>query len=168
MRTLVAVHLLSLALSFSAFGAKYIVKPGKLHRKGKIFVTILPDAEKFRVKMDYQLRKKEFVPVPSKLLEGSTVMDFPPKFKTEAGYKELERVKDMETPKAHLHFTKRGTVGNLKDAYFFEVAPKNKKTRVDIIYHPSLPSVGWYEVEITFLSKFPILDGYKVDARIKE
>jgi hypothetical protein len=118
--------------------------------------------------MDFNVKKKEFVPVPSKLLKGSTVMEFPKKFRTEEGYKELEKKKTMSIHKANLHFIKRADVGKLQDAYFFEVRPTNKKSKIDIIYHPSLPSVGWLEVDITFLSKIPVLDGYELEAVLKQ
>lgn len=165
-----------LALSFlfllpislcAADSAVYQVKSGKLHRKGKIVVNVLPDPEKYRVKMDYKVKKKEFVPVPQKLLEGTKIMEFPLKFRTEEGYKELEKEKIMVIHKAQLRFRKRADVGKLQDAYFFEVLPTNKKSRIDIIYHPDLPSVGWLEVDITFLSNIPLLNGYEIEANLR-
>lgn len=162
------LSILMLPLALAANSANFKVKPGKLHRKGKVIVNILPDTEKFRVKMDFDVKKKDYVPVPAKLLRGSTVMEFPKKFRTEAGYKELEKKKDMSIYKADLHFVKKGNVGTLKDAYFFEVRPTNKKSKIDIIYHPSLPSVGWLEVDITFLSNIPVLDGYELEAVLKQ
>lgn len=155
-------------LTFAANSANYQVKPGKLHRKGKVIVNILPDTEQFRVKMDFNVKKKEFVPVPAKLLKGSTVMEFPKKFRTEAGYKDLEKKKHMDIHKAELRFIKRQDVGKLKNAYFFEVRPTNKKSKIEIIYHPDLPSVGWLEVDITFLSSIPVLNGYELKARLKQ
>lgn len=155
------------AITLAGNSADFRVKPGKLHRKGKVIVNIVPDPEKFRVKMDYDVKKKDFVPVPSKLLRGSTIMEFPRKFQSEAGYKELEEKKVMDIHKARLIFVKRGDVGELKDAYFFEVRPTNKKSKIEIIYHPDLPSVGWLEVDITFLSNIPVLDGYELEAQLK-
>lgn len=154
--------------AFASTSADYKVLPGKLHKKGKVAVSILPDKDIYRVKMDYDVKKKDLVPVPSKLLKGSTVMEFPVKFRTEAGYKELEKKKHMEIRKAELVFRKRADVGKLKNAYFFEVRPTNKKSKIDIIYHPDLPSVGWYKVDITFLSKIPVLNGYELEAKLKE
>ncbi len=164
----IIICFLLLPLALAGNSANFKVKPGKLHRKGKVIVNILPDTEQFRVKLDFNVKKKEFVPVPSKLLKGSTVMEFPKKFRTEAGYKELEKKKDMSIHKANLHFVKRADVGALKKAYFFEVRPTNKKSKIDIVYHPSLPSVGWLEVDITFLSEIPVLDGYELKAVLKQ
>lgn len=158
---------LILPLALAANSANFKVKPGKLHRKGKVIVNILPDTEQFRVKMDFDVKKKDFVPVPGRLLRGSTVMEFPKKFRTEEGYKELEKKKVMSIHKAQLRFVKRDDVNGLKKAYFFEVHPTNKKSKIDIIYHPDLPSVGWYAVDITFISPIPVLNGYELEARLK-
>lgn len=159
---------MSFFLSLGAIAAEYKVLPGKLHRKGKVNVSVLPDAEKFRVKMDFKVRKKEFVPVPQSLLEGSTVMEFPPDFRTEAGYQKLEKEKSLTIPKAQLRFVGRADVGAFKGAYVLEVHPTNKKSKIDIVYHPRIPSVGWYRVDITFLSPYPILNGYELKTRLRE
>ena len=147
--------------------AEYKVLPGTLHRSGKVIVSILPTKDKYEVRMDYDVRRKEFVPVPSKLLKGNTVMAFPQIFRTEKGYQELEKQKRMTIPKAELRFVKRADYKHLKNAYFIEVHPTNKKTKIDIIYHPTLPSVGWARVQITFISNIPILNGYELVAEVK-
>lgn len=162
------LFLFLLPITFAANSADYQVQPGKLHRKGKVIVNILPDPEKYRVKMDFNVKKKEYVPVPGKLLRGSTIMEFPKEFRTEKGYKDLEKKKTMAIHKANLRFVKRADVGALKQAYFFEVLPTNKKSKIDIIYHPQLPSVGWLEVDITFLSNIPVLDGYELEAKLRQ
>lgn len=117
--------------------------------------------------MSYNIKKKEYVAIPGKLLKGDTVMEFPEEFKTEAGYKELEKKKTMMIPKAELQFLKKEDFEGLKNAYFIKVKPTNKKSEIDIIYHPSLPETGWKEMEITFLSKIPVLDGYDIKAELK-
>lgn len=147
--------------------AVYKVSKGKLHRKGKVTVSVLPEPHKYKVQMSYNIKKKNYVTVPDKFLQGETIMEFPEKFKTEAGYKELQKKKEMMIPKAKLVFLKRETVGDLKDAYFIEVRPTNKKSKIEIIYHPSLPEVGWKEMDITFLSNIPVLDGYEIEAKLK-
>ena len=167
MKVFLFTFLLSLPL-LASNSADYKVKPGKLHKKGKVVVNILPDIEKYRVKMDYDVKKKDYVPVPEKLLRGTTIMEFPKQFRTEAGYKELEKKGKLEIRKAELRFVKRGDIENLKNAYFFQVRPTNKKSKIDIVYHPDLPSVGWLSVDITFLSKIPVLDGYELEARLRQ
>ena len=164
----ISLTLFFLTGSFASNGADYQVEPGTLHRKGKVMVHVLPGSERYRVKMDFDVKKKEFVPVPGKLLRGSTIMEFPNEFRTEKGYKNLEKKKNISIHKANLRFLKRANVGNLKAAYFFEVLPTNKKSRIKIIYHPKLPSVGWLKVDITFLSEIPVLNGYELEAKLKE
>lgn len=148
--------------------AHYKVLPGKLHEKGKVEITVLPNESSYDVKMDFELKKKNFVPVPDRLLKGSKVYHFPVQFKTEEGYQELQEVKTMVIPKAVLKFVKRGNLLHLKNAYFIQVLPTNKKTKIDIVYHPSLTSVGWATVDITFLSNIPLLDGYEIKGEIKD
>ncbi|MES2526468.1 MAG: hypothetical protein V4598_05250 [Bdellovibrionota bacterium] len=166
LNTLLVLSLFPVA--FAANSADYQVQPGKLHRKGKVIVNILPDPEKYRVKMDFNVKKKDYVPVPGKLLRGTTIMEFPKEFRTEKGYKNLEKKKKISIHKADLQFIKRADVGKLKDAYFFEVRPTNKKSKIEIIYHPTLPSVGWLEVDITFLSEIPVLNGYELEAKLRQ
>ncbi len=152
----------------SATSADYKVKKGKLHEGGKVRVDILPETEKFKVQMSYKIKKKKLVPVPEKLLKGDTVMEFPDEFRTEKGYKHLEEAKTMEIPKARLQFLKRVELPEQKTAaYLLKVLPNNKKTEIEILYHPKLPAVGWESVEITFISNIPLLDGYEVQAELK-
>ena len=151
-----------------AADAHYKVLPGRLHRKGKVIIRVLPDTDKYKVQMDFDVKRKDFVPVPAKLLKGATIMEFPNEFRTEAGYLNLVKNKTLEIPKAHLVFVKRLDDGHLKGAYLLEVHPKNKKSKIDIVYHPSLPAVGWKKVKITFISKIPILGGYQLEAELTQ
>lgn len=154
--------------SFAQSSAEYEVKPGSLHKKGNVFISVLPDETVFKVQMDYKVKKKDLVPVSSSLLRGSKTFDFPKSFQTVAGYIDLEKKKTIEIPKARINFIKRADIGGLKNAYFLEVLPTNKKSKIDIVYHPSLPSVGWESIRITFISPFPILDGYELFAQLKK
>lgn len=156
--------LLLAASSFGSDRADYEIKKGKLHKGGDVKVEILPDPTKFKVKMTFDVEKKEFVPVPSKLLKGKTVMEFPEEFRTEDGYIELERKKEMDIPKAKLRFVRRINLLHNRRAYQIKVLPTNNKTEIDITYNPDLPSVGWSKVKITFISRIPLLDGYEIVA----
>lgn len=152
------------AYSYAQTQAQYRVLPGSFHERGTIIAKVLPDDSRFDVQMIFDIKKKYYTPVPEKLLKGSKIYEFPAKFRTEQGYKDLEKLKMVDSPKATILFQKRANSGKLKNAYFFQVLPKNKKTKVDIVYHPSLPSLGWSKVKITFLSKIPVLNGYEVEA----
>lgn len=162
---------LFILMSIGSIGAEssadYKVLKGSLHKKGKVVIRVLPDTDKYKVVIDFDVEKKTFVPVPSSLLKGSKEFIFPNEFKTEAGYKELEKKQTMDIPKAKLQFVRRGDDGDLKNAYFLQVLPTNGKTKIDLVYHPSLPSVGWNKVTITFISPFPVLDGYELKAELR-
>jgi hypothetical protein len=74
----------------------------------------------------------------------------------------------MDIPKARLEFLKRVEIPDQKTAaYLLKVMPTNKKTEIEILYHPKNPSVGWEKVDITFISNIPLLNGYEVKAELK-
>lgn len=146
--------------------AQFKVKPGLLHKKGSITASVLPDQKKYDVLLEYNVKKKSLVPVPASVLKGSKTYEFPLEFRTVKGYEKLEKVKEMTIPKAVLKFVKREDLGDLKGAYFLEVLPTNKKSKIELIYHPSLPSIGWSKVKITFISNIPVLDGYELEAEL--
>ena len=154
-------------LSLPAMAADYIIEPGQLHQKGTAKIDILPSTTTLKASMSYDLQAKDFVPVPKKFLQDKKIMEFPPEFRTVKGYQLLEKQKTIKMPKAELKFVKRGMSDGLKDAYFIDVFPTNKKSKITLIYHPSLPDTGWQQITITMISKLPILDGYELKAKIK-
>lgn len=168
MKFLLIIFFFLSILSHAEDSAEYKIKKGKLHKGGDVKVDILPDPDTFKVRMSYDVEKKDFVPVPSKVLKGKTVMEFPEKFQTEEGYRELEHKKVMDIPKARLKFVRRINHLGGKRSYVLKVLPSNNKTVIDITYNPDLPSVGWSKVVITFISSIPLLDGYEIEAVVKE
>lgn len=98
--------------------ANYNVLAGKLHKSGKVRVHILPETAKFKVQMDYDVKKKDWVPVPSKLLKGKTVMEFPDEFKTEAGYQNLEKTKEHGDSKSYLEVCEESGFREFKECLF--------------------------------------------------
>jgi hypothetical protein len=144
--------------------ATFKVLPGQFHQGGKIIVTVLPDDKKFDVEIKFDVIKKGYVPVPSSLLQGSKTYEFPAEFRTEAGYKHLQEKGTLEIPKAVLKFIKRLDEGDLKQTYLIEVLPTNKKSKIEIMYHPSLPSAGWKQIKLTMISNIPFLGGYELRA----
>lgn len=148
-----------------ASDVNYQIKPGKLHKKGTVTVSVRPDLRTYVVDINYHLKKKSMVPVPDSLLSGKKTMEFPPEFRTEQGYKNLEKNGTVDIPKARLHFVRRVELTGAKGAgYLLEVKPTNKKSKLAITYHPSLPGTGWQEVRITLLSALPVVDGYEIIA----
>lgn len=167
MKLLLAMLFFTLSTQIFAQGeAHFKVLPGMLHKKGSIIARILPNPKKYDVQLEYKVKKKSLVPVPEKHLNGSKIYEFPLEFRTVKGYENLEKQKEITIPKAVIKFVKREDVGDLKGAYFLQVLPTNKKSKIDIIYHPSLPAVGWLNVKLTFISSFPVLDGYKLEAEL--
>jgi hypothetical protein len=162
------VTLLITLYALPIWAADYIIEPGQLHQKGTAEIVILPSTTTLKASMSYDLQAKDFVPVPKKFLKAKKIMEFPAEFRTVKGYQQLEKLKTIKMPKAELRFVKRAKSGTLKDAYFVDVLPTNKKSKISLIYHPSLPDTGWQQITITMLSKMPILDGYELKAKIKK
>lgn len=157
-----------LIFSFNLYAssiAKYSVEPGALHTGGSAIVENLKNDSKFVVNIKYQLKKKVYVPVDDEKLKGETDYELPIEFKTERGYQELEALKTIEVEEAILKFVKRADFGKLKQAYYFQVLPKNGKSKVDVIYHPTLPGVGWGQIDIFIIIKKLGIDHYQVTLR---
>lgn len=110
--------------------------------------------------MIYEIKKKALVPIPKKVLHGETVIELPPEFKDKRGYANLERKGIIEIAKARLQFIKKMDWNGMKGAYDIMIVPHNGKSKIEVIYHPSLPAAGWGKVVITFISPYPILNGY--------
>lgn len=142
--------------------AKYSVEPGALHTGGSAVVENLSHPSKFIVNLKYQLKKKIYVPIDDEKLKGEIDYELPIEFKNERGYQELEVLKHIELDEAILNFEKKADFGKLKNAYYFQVLPKNGKSKVDVIYHPSLPGVGWGKIDIFIIIKKLGIDHYQV------
>lgn len=142
--------------------ASYHIHKGSLHKGGSATIEITEkNKQKFSAKMSYDLKKKALVPIPKKVLKGETVIELPPEFKDKRGYAKLEKKGFMEVPKARLQFIKRMNWKGKEGAYDILIIPNNGKSRIEVVYHPSLPAAGWGQVVITFISPYPILNGYK-------
>lgn len=145
----------------------YTLKEGKLHKSGKVDVEVKTDEKTMIVNLKYDIDKKALVPIPSKVLKGKKDFEVPLMFKDEKGYQELERVGVMETEKALIKFLGRVHLGDLPNAYSFEILPKNGKSKIEGVYHPSLPGIGWKYVKLKFLGNIPLLSGYETIAYLK-
>jgi hypothetical protein len=156
-------------LSFAAANEKanYNVKEGKLHKGGALTVETFEDTNEFRVKANYEIYKRSWVPVSNDQLKGEEITTLPNQFKDERGYLELEEKGEMVVLDAKIKFIKRVDYKDLKDAYLIEVLPNNGKSKSLVTYHPSIPAAGWANVEIIFISNINLLNGYKLIAEIK-
>lgn len=151
------------SLAFGAEVANYHIKKGKLHTGGKAQVEVIEkSADKFSTKLNYQIYKKILVPIPEDQLQGETIFEFPPEFGDERGYLELETKGVIELEKAQLQFVKRVTWRGLANAYQVLILPKNGRSKIEAIYHPSLKASGWAKVIVTFINSVPIFNGYQI------
>lgn len=149
-------------LSVAADIANYHILKGKLHSGGKAQVEITENSQdKFVAKMNYEIYKKILIPIPDDVLKGENIITLPPEFRDERGYMELAIKGTMEIEKARLQFIKRAKWKNFNDAYQIVIFPKNGKSKIEVLYHPSVPAAGWGRVLVTFISNAPILNGYQ-------
>lgn len=147
---------------FAGDTAKYHILKGKLHSGGKASIEITENSpEKFVAKMNYEIYKKILVPIPDDVLKGETIIELPPEFRDERGYMELEAKGSMDIEDAKLQFIKRVKWQKYNDAYQVLILPKNGKSKIQAIYHPSVAAAGWAQVIVTFISKVPLLNGYQ-------
>lgn len=164
MKTLLALLcLLTVSVSFAESRALFRILEGKLHKGGSAYTDVLPDSSRYSVRMGYEIIKRPWAPVPSDVLKGEEVIDLPGEFKDERGYLELEARGTISIPDGEIKFVRRTSLGNKKDAYLLMVYPKNGKSKIEIVYHPELPSVGWGRMKITFISQIPLLNGYEIE-----
>ncbi len=164
MKKIIALTFLVLSqLVFAGPVADYTIQKGKLHTGGKARVEIIESSsEKFIVNLSYEIYKKILVPIPDEDLKGESLFQLPSEFRDERGYLELQTKGTMQIEEAKLHFVKRLKWNNLTDAYQILILPNNGRSKIEIIYHPSVKAAGWAKINIVFISKAPILNGYQV------
>ena len=154
--------------SFANSIANYSADPGALHTGGSAQVQNLEHDSKFIVHLIYQLKKKFYVPVDDEKLKGEIDYELPIEFKTERGYLELEALKTIELEKAQLKFIKRLDFGKYKNAYQFQIIPKNEKSLIEVIYHPAIPGVGWGKIDILIMINKLGIDHYQIILRAQK
>lgn len=169
MKTIILSFIFILSSAFADDStAHYKLREGKLHKGGAATVKVLPHKDLFIVKMNYQIYKRGWVPVPDDQLKGETVIELPAAFKDERGYLELETRGTMSVPDAELKFIRRTNLGKYKDAFEAMVLPKNGRSKIEVIYHPDIPGAGWGQVRTIFISDIPLLNGYQAIADLKD
>lgn len=96
----------SLFLSCSLFAGNsfeaYTISPGALHKGGSAKVSSSlnsSDPNKLDIKIDFEIIKKPFTPVPSEWLKGTLTESYPEKFRHEDFYMELEAAGTMSYEK---------------------------------------------------------------------
>ena len=142
----------------------YNILEGKLHKGGSLTVEVLPHDTLFLTKMSYKIVKKKLAPIPSEFLQGSSDLELPVQFRDERGYLELEKLGSMEIEKARLNYLGRTACAGFQDCHKVEVLPQNGKSKTHVVYHPTLPGVGWSSVKVVFLMDIPLLKNYTLIA----
>jgi hypothetical protein len=143
--------------------ANYNIQKGSLHTGGAASLIIAENsADKYTVKLNYEIYKKILVPIPNNQLRGESFVELPPEFRDERGYMELETKGSIELKTLTLKFIRRIKWPGHSDAYQILVIPKNGKSQIEAIYHPLIPIAGWAKIIVTLINKAPVLNGYQL------
>jgi hypothetical protein len=143
--------------------ASYHILEGVIHKGGVASIeTIYSISENFVVKINYQLYKRIWVPLPNDAFKGEEILTMPEEFKDERGYLELEVRQQMDIQNAKLKFLQRVKWPGMSDAYQILILPNNGKSKITLTYHPSLPAAGWSEIIVSLINPIKIIDGYQI------
>lgn len=153
-------------MSTKKLSLQYRLLEGSLHQGGTAAIELIENPGPFKIKITYQLTKKNFVPIPHHLLLGEVVLELPPIFKDETGFLELERKKQMDIGKALLTHLGRRDYYEYLNGHLIQVSLHNGRGEAQVFYHPSLPSPGWGELTITIKTDLPLLNRYTLIAQI--
>lgn len=168
MKTLLLIaFILTSFTSWAQSVAQYRILEGKLHKGGSASVEVKEDPTRFITFMTYDIKKKSWAPLPSSALQGDSQVELPELFKDERGYLELEMKGEIQVEDAILKYVRRTDWRSFKDAHLVQVFPKNGRSRMDIIYHPTLPGAGWGWIKVVFISSIPLLNGYEAQMELR-
>lgn len=166
------MKLLTLAfILFSQFALAYTkdqfkILRGTLHTGGSLSVEtgkVINSGKDINLKFQYKINRKALVPVPKEYLQGDYKQVMPVMFLDERGYIELSRVKKIKVPEATLIYLGKTSIGSLKNAYKVKIAADNKRSEIEIIYHPHLDGMGWGKLKLTIFTDIPLLGNYVIE-----
>ena len=147
----------------------YEIVPGKLHKGGSLVAT--PDSEAVpgttTISIEYEIIRKNLVPIPNSYLRGTYEQSLPSEFLEEAGYLELETLGALEVDGATLVHQGRIPLRNLSDAHSIQIIPDNGKSEIFLLYHPSLPGLGWDQIKLVLHTNLPILGDYLIEGLLR-
>lgn len=152
------VTLLSALFTQVCFSAslQHEILPGKYHARGRaVIVDSISQTEDDNavLTLNYSIVPRLFIPMPARVRQGSIQVVVPEKFLTEDGYIELSEAKSADFKDARFSYLGRVNVSGFYDAYRVLIEPKSRAWKAVVIYHPSIPGVGWYSSEITVLTE---------------
>jgi hypothetical protein len=171
MKTLLT--LICFFLMTAAFGAEkdhFEILPGRLHKGGTMDVRVLsidPVAKTMVVFFEYKILKRQLAPIPSEFLKGDLTQELPLKYEDERGYLELEIKKSELVSNAILKHLGRVQFDGSQDAHKVSIEPNNGKSVIQLIYHRSLPGLGWNSIKLMLRTSLPGLKEYQVEAKRK-
>ena len=146
---------------------KHSINKGKLHKGGSLEIKITERTDtEIKVDIKYDLKKKSFYPIPSKVLKGSTDINLPKEFATEEGYLKLKEQGQIKVKKATVKFLKHVNYQDLYDCYQFQVIPHNGEWVGKFLYHPDVASVGWVIADIT-ITDIPVIGSYRMTSQMQ-
>ncbi len=164
--------LLLVTLSAPAFAdpstSTFAILPGKLHKGGQLTATAsesdIPGM--IRIKVEYEITKKNIVPVPSGYLSGTYEQLLPEEFLKEEGYLELEEVGAIEAEGATIIHQGRIPDRTHADAHLIQIIPDNGKYEFHLVYHPGNPGLGWDQVKLILRTGIPLLGNYWIEGEL--
>lgn len=162
MKLFAAILLMISTSAWAQQRSQFQIPEGRLHKSGKATVEIL-NTNRFVTRITYALEKKGWVPLVSNDdLKGVTEVELPEIFRDERGYLELEMKKLIHFPQGSVRFLKRTDWKQYRDGFLIEIIPASGKARLEAIYHPDIPGVGFGDMDMTITSAVPGLNGYRV------
>lgn len=164
------IFILALALfsqlTFAYTKDQFKILRGKLHTGGSLTVetgAVMNQGKDINLMFKYKINKKGLVPVPSEYLQGDYKQVMPVMFLDERGYIELSRVKKMKVPEATLIYLGKTQIGTLQNAHKVKIVADNKKSEIEITYHPHLDGMGWGYLKLTIFTPIPLLGDYVIE-----
>lgn len=166
MKLLILAFILFSQFAFAYTKDQFKILRGTLHTGGSLSVetgAVINSGKDINLMFKYKINKKGLVPVPSEYLQGDYKQVMPVLFLDERGYIELARVKKMKVPEATLIYLGKTNLGANKNAYKVKIAADNKKSEIEIIYHPHLDGMGWGHLKLTIFTGVPLLGNYVIE-----
>jgi len=155
--------------SMASETSTFNILPGKLHKGG--FLTATPqvetNSENILVDFNYEIKKKDLVPVPSQYLKGNYQQKLPAIFLDERGYLELEKSKSMHIDDATVFHMGRTNLNGLNDAHLIRIVTDNKKSEMLLTYHPTTQAQGWDHITLTLHTDLPLLNDYVIEGKLR-
>lgn len=166
MKLFILISLLFSQLALAYTKDEFKILRGKLHAGGSLTVdtgATINNGQDIDLNFEYKIDKKGLVPVPSEYLQGEYKQAIPTMFLDERGYIELARVKSMKISEATISYLGRVDVGEHKGAYKVKIAADNKKSEIELVYHPHLDGLGWGYLKLTIFTEIPLLGSYVIE-----